>query len=351
MKNLTAKYRLSLYTEVIELSEGKVYIVKSSLDDKIYVKKILPLENYRIYKEIRNLNIPNIPKIYEILNLEDELVVVEEYINGYSLKEILEESKTLSEEKVIDYILELLEILEELHFSSSNIIHRDIKPSNIMISNDQVLKLIDFDISRLHKSEKTNDTTLLGTFGYAAPEQFGFNQSDVRTDIYSIGVTMNMMLIGKLPKDKLYKGDLAKIVSKCIEMDSKKRFQDIEELKNALIKQREKVKSKNRYIARGERLPGFRSNSYLLKIFASIWYLLLIMVAIGVFSNVPLSDERIMDIVMVGLLFSLTLLFGNYKNINSKLPLLRSRNIFIKLLGYILYSFLLFLFSGFIMPA
>lgn len=159
MKDLTANYRLSLYTEVIELSKGKVYIVKSSLDDRIYIKKVLALENYKIYKEIQKLEIANIPKIYEIINLEDKLVIIEEYINGYSLEEILEDSKRLSEKQVIDYMLDLIDILEELHFSSSNIIHRDIKPSNLMVNNDGILKLIDFDISRQHNTEKTNDTT------------------------------------------------------------------------------------------------------------------------------------------------------------------------------------------------
>lgn len=350
MKDLTAKYRLSLYTEVVELSEGKVYVVKSSLDDKIYVKKILALENYKIYKEIKELNIANVPRIYEIINLDDRLVVIEEYINGFSLEEILEESKQISERKVINYMLDLINILEELHFSSSNIIHRDIKPSNIMVNNDGVLKLIDFDISRLHKSEKTNDTTLLGTFGYAAPEQFGFDQSDARTDIYSIGVTMNMLLTGKLPKDKLYNGDLTSVIKKCIEMDSKKRFQDIGELKNALVNQKKRRGKKNKYIDRTERFPGFRSDRLLIKFGASLWYIFIFAAAVGYLSEEELSDNRISDIAVALLLFSLTLLLGNYRNIKSKLPLLRSKNVILRFLGYVLYIFILFLITGAMMP-
>lgn len=350
MKDLTAKYRLSLYTKVVELSQGKVYVVKSSLDDKIYVKKILALENYKIYKEIEKLNIANIPEIYEIINLDDRLVVIEEYINGSSLEEILEESKQISEGQVINYMIDLINILEELHFSSSNIIHRDIKPSNIMVNNDGVLKLIDFDISRLHKSEKTNDTTLLGTFGYAAPEQFGFDQSDARTDIYSIGATMNMLLTGKLPKDKLYEGSLSRVIKKCIEMDSKKRFQDIGELKNALVKQKKGKDGKNKYINRTERFPGFRSDSLLIKLGASLWYIFIFMASVGYLSEEELSDNQISDIVVALLLFLLTLLLGNYRNIKSKLPLLRSKNIILRFLGYVLYIFILFLIAGAMMP-
>lgn len=350
MKDLTAKYRLSLYTKVVELSQGKVYVVKSSLDDKIYVKKILALENYKIYKEIEKLNIANIPEIYEIINLDDRLVVIEEYINGSSLEEILEESKQISEGQVINYMIDLINILEELHFSSSNIIHRDIKPSNIMVNNDGVLKLIDFDISRLHKSEKTNDTTLLGTFGYAAPEQFGFDQSDARTDIYSIGATMNMLLTGKLPKDKLYEGSLSRVIKKCIEMDSKKRFQDIGELKNALVKQKKGKDGKNKYINRTERFPGFRSDSLLIKLGASLWYIFIFMASVGYLSEEELSDNQISDIVVALLLFLLTLLLGNYRNIKSKLPLLGSKNIILRFLGYVLYIFILFLIAGAMMP-
>lgn len=350
MKDLTANYRLSLYTEVIELSKGKVYIVKSSLDDRIYIKKVLALENYKIYKEIQKLEIANIPKIYEIINLEDKLVIIEEYINGYSLEEILEDSKRLSEKQVIDYMLDLIDILEELHFSSSNIIHRDIKPSNLMVNNDGILKLIDFDISRQHNTEKTNDTTLLGTFGYAAPEQFGFNQSDARTDIYSIGVTMNMLLTGQLPKDEMYEGGLSRVISTCIEMDSKRRFQDIGELKNALSNQKIINDNKNRYIDKKERLPGFRSDSILVKIGASFWYLLIFMAAVGYLSEEPLSDDRIDDIVVSIFLLALTLLFGNYRDIKNKLPLTRSRNIITRILGYFLYVFLLLLAAGTVLP-
>ena len=108
MGSFTEKYRLSIYTEVVEISKDKVYIVKSSLDDKIYIKKVLAIENYEVYKKIKDLKIKDIPKIYEIIKLDSSLVIIEEYINGSSLKEILDESKTLSEGEVIKYIIDLI---------------------------------------------------------------------------------------------------------------------------------------------------------------------------------------------------------------------------------------------------
>lgn len=254
----------------------------------------------------------------------------------------------LEEAEVIRYVIDLIDILEGLHSSLSVIIHRDIKPSNIMVSNDGVLKLIDFDISRVYKTDKTTDTMILGTYGYAAPEQFGFNQTDARTDIYSIGATMNMLLIGKLPIEEHYKGNLSKIISKCIQLDSKKRFQNINELKNALLKEQRNLNKQKDH--RDARLPGFKSNILLFKIIGSIWYSVLAMIILGFLEEEPISKDRITNIILVLFFFSLTLLYGNYKNIRTKLPLINSRNIFKIILGYIVYTLALVIVLFIVFP-
>lgn len=352
MVNLSDKYRLSIYTEIVELSKGKIYIVKSSLDDKIYIKKVLEIENYDIYKQIKKLDIDNIPKVYELIKFDNKLVVIEEYINGSSLKEILNKSKILLEEEVIKYILSLIDILGKLHSSSSIIIHRDIKPSNIIINNDGVLKLIDFDISRIYKRDKSTDTIILGTHGYAAPEQFGFNQSDARSDIYSIGATMNMLLTGKLPIEEMYEGKLSKIISKCIELDSNKRFQNIVQLKKELIKTQEKHynKSDRKIYNKESKLPGFKSGKLIFKIIGYIWYVFLIMLVLGFFDEKSISSDRKGSILLALLFLSLTFLYGNYKNIKSKLLMLNSKNIFINIFGYILYTIIMLATIGSMMP-
>lgn len=349
MEKLTEKYRLSIYQEIIEISSHKIYIVKSSLDDKIYIKKVLEIENYEIYKEIKRLDIPNIPKVYEIIQIDDKAIIIEEYINGHSLKEILDRSQTLPEAKVIEHILDLIDILDRLYSGSSHIIHRDIKPSNIMINNDGILKLIDFDISRIYKSDKSTDTNILGTYGYAAPEQFGFYQSDSRTDIYSIGATMNILLTGKLPMEDLYSGKLSKIISKCIELDPKKRFQNIDQLKDELLKiyRRHNKKSKKNDKSK---LPGFNSDKVFLKVIASLWYGILIMTSLGFFEGKPISEDQVLNIIIPLFLFCLTLLYGNYKDIRCKLPIINSKNPLIRLFGYLLYTMILFLIVGIIIP-
>ena len=345
MGKLAKGYRASIYTEVAELSEGKVYIVKSSLDDRIYIKKVLPVENYDIYTKIRELDIPNIPRIYEIIDMDDRVIIIEEYINGHSLEEILDEVKTLTEVDVVKYILDLVDILNELYRGNSAIIHRDIKPSNIMINNDGILKLIDFDISRIHKSNKSTDTNVLGTYGYAAPEQFGFDQTDIRADIYSIGATMNVLLTGKLPMEELHDGRLSKIISKCIELDPERRFQSTEKLKNELLKVYRKHNIGNPDYE-DLKLPGFRSNRLIFRTIGFVWYLLLGMFLLGFFDSEPMAGDRTSNITFALFSFSLTLLYGDYRNIKSRLPILDSENLIIRLLGYALYTIGLVLIIG-----
>ena len=112
-----------------------------------------------------------------------------------------------------------------------NIVHRDIKPENIIITDNATVKLIDFNASRVYKNECTADTVVLGTIGYASPEQFGITQSDARTDIFALGVLLNVMLTGVHPSEQLAKGRAGKIVLKCTQIDPNKRYQSVEELK------------------------------------------------------------------------------------------------------------------------
>ena len=202
--NYNVGYKLSLYKELTVINESdksKIELVQNIVDNKIYVKKTLSNYKIEVFKELQNIDNIGIPKVYEVIEDEGILYVIEEFINGKTLEEIQGEG-VLSEDKVIEYSIKICEILEVLHNLNSPIIHRDIKPSNIIVDNNGIVKLIDFDVSRIHKSDENRDTQILGTEGYASPEQFGFNQTDSRSDIYSIGVLMNVLTTGKLPRDK-----------------------------------------------------------------------------------------------------------------------------------------------------
>ncbi len=187
--------------------------------------------NSEVYKALLNHRIENIPKIYEVIESDDKVTVFEEYIDGVTLSELLQE-ELYNEKSVGKLISELCDVLSLLH--SHNIIHRDIKPENIMIDRKQNVKLIDFDSARIYKPYYPKDTEYLGTVGYAAPEQYGDTQTDQRTDIYAVGVLMNVLLTGKTPTSQLYNGELGKVIEKCIQVNPDKRYQSAEELKKAL---------------------------------------------------------------------------------------------------------------------
>jgi len=188
-------------------------------------------ERVRAYEFIKGINHPNLPKVYDVYNLSDGQIVLEEFINGISVADVLENRNyTYGGAKKV--ICEVAKALSTLH--SSGIIHRDIKPENILITNKGGVMLIDFNASREYTPGKFSDTKDLGTLGYAPPEQFGISQSDKRADIYALGVLLNVMLTGKHPSEELAKGRIGKIVLKCTQIDKESRFQSVEKLIEAL---------------------------------------------------------------------------------------------------------------------
>ncbi len=103
-----------------------------------------------------------------------------------------------------------------------------------MLTSDGMLRLIDFDAAKNTANNQMKDTHLLGTGGFAAPEQYGFGASDARTDIYGVGSTINFLLTGRLPNEELCKGHFEKIVRKCLAVDSIDRFQNAEQLYDSI---------------------------------------------------------------------------------------------------------------------
>lgn len=184
-----------------------------------------------VYRLLARFQIQGIPEVYEAVSHDKQWLVLEEWLEGITVAEILKQG--LYKESGIRTVLSsLCSSLAALH--SIRVIHRDIKPENVMVTNEGNVKLIDFDAARIYKPDYTKDTVVLGTLGYAAPEQFGFRQSDQRTDIYALGVLMNVMLTGEHPSVKLYKGKLTKVIETCIQTNPEKRFQSVEELRQKI---------------------------------------------------------------------------------------------------------------------
>ncbi len=278
---LYEEYIKSAYQELTHLSKkegAETVLVQHRGSGRIAVKKNVSVEAAGIYQALREFNHPNIVKVYEVCHNEKASIVIEEYISGETLESKLEDG-LLPDEKVIKYTVQLLDALQEIQ--KKNIIHRDITPANVIISSDDVVKLIDFGISRSRKEEQKKDTCILGTVGYAAPEQFGFQQTDITTDFYALGVLINVMLTGKLPAEKMTDNKkFAKIVRKCVQMDPAKRYQSAAKIRQDLVGQaigREQNADRKDVNV----FPGFRSDVRWKKVVGIAGYALMTLYAIG----------------------------------------------------------------------
>lgn len=192
---------------------------------------------------LKRLQHPMLPRIVDIFEDPESIWIVEDYVEGITLEEVLKRDGRIDETLGLQWFRELCGVLRYLHTQQPHpIIYRDMKPSNVMLQPDGSLKVIDFGIAREYKQESTGDTTYIGTKGYAAPEQFGKAQTDARTDIYALGVTLYHLLTGKSPYDPPYQFVPARqlnpalshgieyILNKCIQPEPADRYQSVDEL-------------------------------------------------------------------------------------------------------------------------
>jgi len=186
-----------------------------------------------IYRLLCESDHPNVSQIISVEETEECLMIVEEYVDGENLAEHLQKHYLCDDEK-LNLALQLCDAVGFLHALKPSVIHRDIKPSNILITGKGTLKLIDFDASRQYKdTPSSGDTRLMGTVEYAPPEQFGYSQTDVRSDIYSMGVVFHEM---RPTENKKLAERWEKISEKCTSFDPKNRYQSVAELKREFEK-------------------------------------------------------------------------------------------------------------------
>ena len=186
--------------------------------------------NGEVYRRLLSCSCRHLPLVYEAAEQDGENIVIEEFVQGDTLDFLLKEA-LFSPQETRKIVKQLCQGLWVLHSMAA--VHRDIKPENVILrENDAVL--IDFDAARLHKPQAEADTQILGTTGFAAPEQYGLGQSDTRTDIYSLGVLMNVMLTGQHPSKKLAEGRLGRIIQRCTQINPAKRYKNVLHLMEAL---------------------------------------------------------------------------------------------------------------------
>ena len=380
---LEEESRLSFYRELTVLDEKKnIVLVQDIRNSELCVKKTIDIYSRDVYEQLASVRIEGVPAVKECVADEGKLIVVEEYVQGRSLKQVLDEQGLLNEEQAYEIAVQLVDILVRLHQLEPAIVHRDIKPSNIIIEKNGHVNLIDFNAARHVNADKNEDTRMLGTVYFAAPEQFGFGQSDERTDIYGLGATINYIMTGDKPGAGIAECRFSDILKKCLMVDAKDRYQSAEELRGVLdmlnysivqdnrkkaetafgkdntisvvrtyrnirdiiVKMYRKYQKRNYDIDTSWRrylLPGFRRLNVVYCLIALVWYAVIVWMTITFAvtdskTGIPVTGGELTmyKIAVFVLLFGMTMWFGNYLNIRRKLPGMKKINVLSTILTF-----------------
>ena len=182
------------------------------------------------YTALADILCENLPQVYDVIDTDDGQVVLEEYVDGVTVAELAECGRIRYAQavKILRGVCHALSVLHEKGF-----VHRDVKPENVVVRQSGQAVLVDLNISR-KVSNAERDTMIMGTVGYASPEQLGLTQSDARTDIYACGVLLNVMLTGKHPSEQLARGRAGRIVRRCTAVNPNDRYPSAKHLALAL---------------------------------------------------------------------------------------------------------------------
>ena len=394
---LEEESRLSFYRELTVLDEKKnIVLVQDIRNSELCVKKTLDIYSHDVYEQLASIRIEGVPAVKECVADDGKLIVVEEYVQGRSLKQVLDEQGLLNEEQAYDIAVQLADILVRLHQLEPAIVHRDIKPSNIIIEKNGHVNLIDFNAARHVNADKNEDTRMLGTVYFAAPEQFGFGQSDERTDIYGLGATINYIMTGDKPGAGIAECRFSDILKKCLMVDAKDRYQSAAELRGVLdmlnynahtqdngkdrtafggdnvaliVRVCENIKFvfvnwyRKSQISKGDvnsswrkyLLPGFRSLNIISCIAALIWYAVIVMLTFGLTvsdskTGTPEAGGKLIIYKIAAFIIMLvqTLWFGNYLDVRRKLPGMKKVNAIRTILTFVYAFVILFLLVMFL---
>lgn len=394
---LEEESRLSFYRELTVLDEKKnIVLVQDIRNSELCVKKTLDIYSHDVYEQLASVRIEGVPAVKECVADDGKLIVVEEYVQGRSLKQVLDEQGLLNEEQAYDIAVQLADILVRLHQLEPAIVHRDIKPSNIIIEKNGHVNLIDFNAARHVNADKNEDTRMLGTVYFAAPEQFGFGQSDERTDIYGLGATINYIMTGDKPGAGIAECRFSDILKKCLMVDAKDRYQSAAELRGVLdmlnynahtqdngkdrtafggdnvaliVRVCENIKFvfvnwyRKSQISKGDvnsswrkyLLPGFRSLNIISCIAALIWYAVIVMLTFGLTvsdskTGTPEAGGKLIIYKIAAFIIMLvqTLWFGNYPDVRRKLPGMKKVNAISTILTFVYAFVILFLLVMFL---
>ncbi len=228
------------------MEQKQVYLIRGKSDNKKYIMKCVSKEGKESLREEyelhKTLTHEGIASAVEFIEGDKLNYLIREYIEGYTITEFVEMMKEghLAEAEAARITIQLCNIVTYLHSQNPPIIHRDIKPDNVIYAKSGEVKLIDFGISRRFSAAHEKDTVIMGTESTAPPEQFGYKQTDARSDIYSIGVLLFYMITGSLNINEINESaisaGLKNIIVKCTEFSPKDRYSTMDQLELKLKK-------------------------------------------------------------------------------------------------------------------
>lgn len=336
-------YPLCDYEELEPLCErGHVLLVRSRRDGQLYVKKRVQCYAPALYRQLREKPVKNTPTLYGIY--EDgaspeapgavPLILIEEYLPGHTLAELLKDH-IFPERDCARIGQQLCRILMELH--RRGIVHRDIKPANVILQPDGTVKLLDFSAAKIQDAGQKRDTMLIGTVGFAAPEQYGFSASTPQTDLYAMGVLLNTLLTGVLPGERKTYGRLRHVISRCLQMDPKNRYAGAWELHDAL---KRAAQQEVPWLP-----PGFRTMRWYKIVLSTAWYMFIITLSlcIGIGETEKAAGDYLIQlfIFLAGLVP--VLFYANYLDMQRFFPFMRSPRRWLRFLGRVIAPFLILL--------
>ena len=227
IKNIFHIY--SLVTVLSKKNGCEVLHLRNKKTEEDLVLRSFP-QTVTAYEKLLYIRHINLPEVYDVIQMDDGQIVLEEFIEGLTVSQVMEVDKyrPSGARKVLLGLCNALSVLHE-----RGIIHRDVKPENVMVERSGRVVLIDFNASRI-ESQASKDTVIMGTVGYASPEQLGLAQTDARTDIYAVGGLYNVMLTGQHPSVTIASGKAGRIVRKCTAVNPNERYQTAIDLWMAL---------------------------------------------------------------------------------------------------------------------
>lgn len=343
------RLEMSYYQTIATINEDHhIYLVQHMQNHKIYIKKIQDVYNLSVYEQLKNHTITGIPQVVDYYEESGQLILIEEYISGTSLQEVMDSSR-ITLESIDSYICELCDILNQLHKLTPPMVHRDIKPSNILITPYNHVVLIDFNAAKYLTNKESPDTVLLGTKGYAAPEQYGFGSSTPQTDIYALGILIKELVAALPESTTLYDS----VIKKCTQINPEERFETVEQLKEHLPGAHTKnimVKSSIAKMLKPFILPGYRTHNLWKMLLATPGYLMILWLSIDLdIKNTPMSAVWVQRICILLMFLSIVFVFCNYCNMQHYMPLCKHRNFYLRQLGKILLCVIILLSLSFTM--